>query len=334
MREEGELVGSPSLQTGTGVRSRSKNAPHWRNRHRQSGYSPARVPDLDDVAPGHGDHDVAIATPRRPKAILMNRGRRLPLLPAPGMSRRAFVKVGLAVAAAPALARCSDGTGPLSTPKLSAQPGAPTETPTLGVSALGLGGSRDGVLYVPQSYSPDTPMPLFVGLHGAGGQASFWASYYARAETRGMVFMAPDSRDYTWDLVLGGFGPDVAFLDKALSYVFARCRIDPAHVVLGGFSDGASYALSLGVCNGDLFSHLIAYSPGFYAPGRPIVGHPPIFISHGTEDTVLPFTNTRDVLVPQLRGAGYDVTFHEFAGPHGVPADVSETALDWFLAAP
>ncbi len=30
-----------------------------------------------------------------------------------------------------------------------------------------------------------------------------------------------------------------------------------------GFSDGASYALSLGVPNGDLFTHIVAFSPGF-----------------------------------------------------------------------
>lgn len=30
-----------------------------------------------------------------------------------------------------------------------------------------------------------------------------------------------------------------------------------------GFSDGASYALSLGLPNGNLFSHIVAFSPGF-----------------------------------------------------------------------
>jgi len=35
-----------------------------------------------------------------------------------------------------------------------------------------------------------------------------------------------------------------------------------------GFSDGASYALSVGITNGDLFTHVIAFSPGFVAPAR------------------------------------------------------------------
>jgi phospholipase/carboxylesterase len=193
-----------------------------------------------------------------------------------------------------------------------------------------LGTDRDGLLYVPESYSQDTPAPLFIGLHGAGGEAANWASYPARAEARGMVFLAPDSRDFTWDTVRGDFGQDVEFIDRALQHTFTRCRIDPARIALGGFSDGASYALSLGVANGDLFTHLIAYSPGFWATTEQ-VGRPPVFISHGTGDLSLPVTLSRDRIVPSMRGVGYDVTYVEFDGGHEVPAAISESALDWFL---
>ena len=146
-----------------------------------------------------------------------------------------------------------------------------------------------------------------------------------------MIVLAPDSREVTWDLALGGFGPDVAFLDEALQFTFDRCRVDPTRIALGGFSDGASYALSLGVSNGDLFSHLIAYSPGFYLPATPIVGLPPVFVSHGTEDPILPVSTSRDVIVPELRGSGYDVVYEEFIGAHEVPPAITEGALDWFL---
>jgi len=148
---------------------------------------------------------------------------------------------------------------------------------------------------------------------------------------RGMVLLIPDSRGNTWDVMLSGFGPDVAFIDRALRFTFDRCRIDPARVALGGFSDGASYALSLGVSNGDLFTHLVAYSPGFMHTENPIVGLPRVFVSHGTSDPILSVTASRDDIVPTLRGAGYDVTYTEFAGGHTVPAEISEAALDWLL---
>jgi phospholipase/carboxylesterase len=147
-----------------------------------------------------------------------------------------------------------------------------------------------------------------------------------------MVFLATDSRGSTWDIIVfGGFGPDVTFLDQALEHTFERCRIDPARIAMGGFSDGASYALSLGVSNGDLLTHLIGYSPGFHTPSDPIVGTPRVYISHGTQDNILPVSISRDIIVPSFQNAGYDVTYEEFAGGHEVPAEISESALDWFL---
>ena len=60
----------------------------------------------------------------------------------------------------------------------------------------------------------------------------------------------------------------------------SRYAFDPAHIAVGGFSDGASYALSVGITNGDLFTDVIAFSPGFMAPARQ-QGKPRLFISHG-----------------------------------------------------
>jgi predicted esterase len=64
----------------------------------------------------------------------------------------------------------------------------------------------------------------------------------------------------------GSYGPDVDFINRSLQYVFDRYTVDPARLGIAGFSDGASYALSLGLPNGDLFSHIIAFSPGFMRP--------------------------------------------------------------------
>ncbi len=248
-----------------------------------------------------------------------------------GLSRRDFIKTSLGALAAPLFLSCSNSpTEPSFEPRLAARPGTPSITPTPGLSQLGLAEPRDGLLYVPESYSPEKPAPLFIALHGAGGDSDNWASYYARAEARGMIFLAIDSRAGSWDLARGGFGPDVLFLDRALKHTFDRCRIDPTHLALAGFSDGASYALSLGVSNGDLFSQLIAYSPGFLAPDDPLVGKPRIFVAHGTQDTILPVSGSRHRIVPSLLDDDYDVTYYEFNGGHTVPAAVSEFALDWW----
>ena len=100
-------------------------------------------------------------------------------------------------------------------------------------------------------------------------------------------------------------------------------------MALGGFSDGASYTLSLGLANGDLFTHLVAFSPGFIARPAPAAGRPLIFMSHGTQDSVLGIDQTSRRLVPQLRNAGYEVTYREFDGPHTTPAPIARDALEW-----
>jgi phospholipase/carboxylesterase len=214
--------------------------------------------------------------------------------------------------------------------RLLARPGRPTEAAKPGLHELGLGQGRDGFLYVPKGYRADRPAPLAVMLHGAGGIARHaLVPFQGFADDAGLVLLATDSRRQTWDVIQGGYGPDVAFLDRALELTFARCAIDRARIAAEGFSDGASYALSLGITNGDLFSHVIAFSPGFMAP-KEQHGAPEIYISHGTKDQVLPIDSCSRKLVPRLRSAGYEVLYHEFDGPHMVPEDIAREALEWF----
>ena len=199
-------------------------------------------------------------------------------------------------------------------------------------SSLGLGHERDALLHVPPAAAA-RPLPLVVLLHGAGSSAQAGIALLADlADEHGLLLLAPDSRGSTWDVIRGGFGPDVEFLDTALEYVFASCPVERARIALGGFSDGASYALSLSITNGDLFSHLVAFSPGFAAPAEP-VGRPRIFVTHGVGDRVLPIERCSRQLVPVLRGGGYDVTYEEFDGGHTVPPALARRGVTW-LAAP
>jgi phospholipase/carboxylesterase len=105
--------------------------------------------------------------------------------------------------------------------------------------------------------------------------------------------------------------------------------VDAGRLAVTGFSDGASYALSLGLTNGDLFTHVVAFSPGFMALATRR-GKPPVFVSHGTRDGVLPIGVTSRRVVPELESGGYEVRYREFAGPHTVPEAVAREALGWF----
>jgi phospholipase/carboxylesterase len=167
-------------------------------------------------------------------------------------------------------------------------------------------------------------------LHGAGGDARSGLSHLVGlADEFGLVLLAPESRGRTWDVLAGGFGPDVDFIDRVLGQTFDRLNVDAGRLAITGFSDGASYALSLGLTNGDLFTHVIACSPGFAAPADHR-GKPPVFVSHGRRDRVLPIERCSRRIVPQLEREGYEVSYREFDGPHTVPAGVAREALEWF----
>jgi len=199
-----------------------------------------------------------------------------------------------------------------------------------GLRPLGLGSTRDGLLYVPAGYGAGKRAPLALTLHGAGGDARSGISHFLHlADAAGVVLLAPESRGRTWDVLVGGYSLDVEFIDRALKWAFDRLALDTRRLAITGFSDGASYGLSLGLTNGDLFTHLIAFSPGFMAPAQRR-SKPPVFVSHGTRDRVLPIERCSRRIVPQLDRVGYRVRYREFDGPHTVPASIAREALRWF----
>lgn len=193
---------------------------------------------------------------------------------------------------------------------------------------LKLGAERDGVLYVPRGYSPDKPVPLVLALHGATQSSQMPVRRFtAAADELGLAFVAPDSRLGTWDAIaLREFGVDRDFIDRALATACDRVSVDPRRIGIAGFSDGATYALALGRANGDLFRGVAAFSPGFLIDVEE-VGRPPIFISHGTSDSILPIEQTSRVLVPVLQRAAYKVDYREFDGDHEVPPGMAVSGL-------
>jgi predicted esterase len=173
-------------------------------------------------------------------------------------------------------------------------------------------------------------MPLLVLLHGAGGSGDRQFRRFGSVfDEAGCAVLAPDSRAATWDVIRGQFDRDVDFIDQALDRVFRIVPVDPDRIWIGGFSDGATYALSLGLVNGDLFRALVAFSPGFVAEGEAFRGMPRVFVAHGTKDQVLPIDRTSRRIVPGLRERGYDVTYREFDGRHEVPIEIAREGLAW-----
>jgi predicted esterase len=220
---------------------------------------------------------------------------------------------------------------PSAATRIDARPGAVLQRSAARALQRLHDGVRGGVYYVPPTLDAAKPAPLIVMLHGAGGHGErSYGLLRAFADRENFIVVAPDSVGATWDLIERRPGPDVDRLDEGLAMLFARYAIDATRVAIAGFSDGASYALSLGIDNGDLFTHVIAYSPGFMVATQSI-GAPRVYVSHGTRDEVLPIRHCSRRLVPQLERAGYEVTYREFDGGHTVPETNVTESMEWFL---
>src|SRR5215210_8575171 len=99
------------------------------------------------------------------------------------ITRRKFVTSAAAATTASAVAAsCSTKRADAPVPEtefasaiLKSRPHKPTEKPETGLHELGLSQARDGLIYVPPTYSESKPSPLLILLHGASQSAALWA---------------------------------------------------------------------------------------------------------------------------------------------------------------
>jgi predicted esterase len=204
----------------------------------------------------------------------------------------------------------------------------------------------DAVAYVPKSAGPNPP--LLVLLHGAGHrQAEMVQHFEPEADKRGIVLLAPDSRGVTWDKVLDAeaplsvdspisnaqshsFGrtPDANRVEKAITDLARILPVDRARTVLAGFSDGATFALAMGMSRDHAFAAVIAWSPGIAIRTENPARGRRVFVSHGRQDPILKFEVTCGEIVPLLKSEGAEVTFVPFDGGHDAPVWLKDTFLD------
>ena len=218
-------------------------------------------------------------------------------------------------------------------PVLQAKPAAVQMALKAGRTRL----TNQALAYVPNGVAG--PAPLIVLLRGGATDADeFLDQFRSEADRRGAILVALEPAGATWSLKDDGhggadFGSDPAALDAALAALFARAPIDPARIVILGHSDGASYAISLGLSNPHPFKGIVAMSPGMAWRPPAVDASQRIFITHGMRDTTLPFKNTRDTIVPGLEAGGLKVQTHWFNAGHDVNRLMVSEGLDYALGA-
>ena len=247
------------------------------------------------------------------------------------ITRRHFGVITGGALASFALGRAGGGrvvARPANDGRLTARPRSDIKASSNNQGPLGLDRTRDAILQLPGT-AAEAPLPLLVMFHGGNGSAEGVLGRLGSATgDAGIAVLAPNARGSSWSETRSGFGPDISFVDRALKRVFETVAVDARRIAIGGFSDGATYALALGLTNGDLFSWVLAFSPAVLVAGIPH-GTPRIFISHGDVDPVLPIDRCSRRIVPDLRSRGYDVTYREFAGAHEIPAEIASAGIKW-----
>lgn len=229
-------------------------------------------------------------------------------------------------------------------------------SPRLAIASATAPALREGVSRIADgalAYRPpgpgDAPRPLLLLFHGAGGSAArMLEGMIPEAQRCGCLLLALSSQGATWDLVTATaaarrrerparldslFGEDAGRVERALSALLGSPSVDRRRIVMIGFSDGASYALSLALANPGLVRGAVAIAPGFHVEPGAIDPAQRLFIAHSPEDRVLPFAYSRDRIAASLRSAGFDPILHPYRGGHVFDPEAVRLGIDHALGA-
>ena len=201
-------------------------------------------------------------------------------------------------------------------------------------------GASRALLLTPAEIDPKRLYPLVTVLHGAGRQDELLVrACRDEPEKRSALFLVPRSFHPTWDLLACDERPDLDFLEWAYDLIYRRYPIDPARQALLGYSDGASYALSVGLSNPHVFRAVMGWAAGFVALDTRQVGQedpkPEVLLEYGTHDELFPFERVARPMRANLEQLGYRVEFRvDEGGRHWPSGSFQSEALDWFFSEP
>ena len=200
----------------------------------------------------------------------------------------------------------------------------------------------------PDGYDAGRQYPMVILLHGYGANMGDLAGLSGVLGESGYVYALPNApielqigfgmMGFAWaDPPQGGEGSGIYESDERLGVFFdevmAQYRVEPGNVVLGGFSQGAMMSCRLGLSRPETFRGLVCLS-GVVLDTDGLRDHlpadrgQPIFMSHGTEDTVIPIESARRSL-QLLQGEGYAPQCREYDIGHEISAEVLDDLTPW-----
>lgn len=167
---------------------------------------------------------------------------------------------------------------------------------------------REYLLYIPESYSGDEPLPLVFSLHGAGGskESQFELSEFDQlAESENFILVTPEATTTGGPLTFWNQNSaakradDVGFINALIEEVAVNYNVNFERVYIAGSSNGAFMALEI-ACHLDNKIAAVAAVKGYMStdqisacnPSRPTA----IIQMHGTDDPLVPYTEVEATL--------------------------------------
>ena len=219
------------------------------------------------------------------------------------------------------------------------------------------GTPRTYYVQLPSGYSASTPYKLIFQYHPWGGSADqALTMYQLNSKIPDAIYVTPQglqagSNGAGWE---NTNGVDIEFTKAMLADVQGKYCVDNSRIFSVGFSYGGMMSFAVACELSDVFRAIAPMSGALYSdPQCKGTGpHIAMWGSHGTSDTVVPIANgeaARDKVLAQNHcgttttpvdpapcvkyegcDPGYDVTWCEWDGPHGIPSFGSAAIAAFF----
>ncbi|RPI94510.1 MAG: hypothetical protein EHM40_06285 [Chloroflexi bacterium] len=182
-------------------------------------------------------------------------------------------------------------------------------------------------LYVPEAYSADQEWPLFVGIHGAGGNGLHcWQLWQSYAEQEGFILLCPSIPGEQYGFLLD-VGERTVW--SAIGEVQKEYRIKP-RIFFTGFSAGAYFIQAFTCDYPGTVGGLSILSSGMYVDPDLLPELIPILVVIGDQDDPVAVETSRG-FVNGLAGYGFDVQYQVMPGVgHSITKDGVNLTIDLF----
>jgi poly(3-hydroxybutyrate) depolymerase len=221
------------------------------------------------------------------------------------------------------------------------------------------GTARTYYVQLPSNYNPSKQYPLIFQFHPWGGSADQALTMYGLNKSSGIpdaIYVTPQglqagSNGAGW---ANTNGQDIAFTKAMVADVQGKYCVDNARIFSVGFSYGGMMSFAVACEMSTVFRAIAPMSGSLYSDMncKGTGAHIAMWGSHGTSDTVVPIADgraARDKVLQQnhcgttttpvdpspcvkYQGCdpGYDVTWCEWDGGHGIPSFGSAAIISFF----